>query len=54
MFIIDNTSIKTVTMEEKIEYILDNNMMHDGQLNKTKAITELLNLFLTVLKHEQN
>ena len=32
-------------MEEKIEDILDNNMMHDGQLNKTKAITELLNLF---------
>ena len=32
-------------MEEKIEDILDNNMMCDGQLNKVRAITELLNLF---------
>ena len=32
-------------MEEKIEDILDNNMMCDGQLNKVRAITELLSLF---------
>jgi hypothetical protein len=32
-------------MEEKIEDILENNTMYDGVLNKTKAITELLNLF---------
>jgi len=32
-------------MEQKIEEILENNMMYDGQLNKTKAITELLILF---------
>ncbi len=32
-------------MEEKIEDILENNTMYDGVLNKTKAITELFNLF---------
>jgi hypothetical protein len=32
-------------MEEKIEDILENNTMYDGVLNKTKVITELLNLF---------